>query len=158
MNMFRCRAMKVRAVVLALLALVALSHAAMASTVGVVNDASGSRLQVDGRDMMLHGVNWDYIPIGHNYMFDLWSQPDDVIIAALDNEFGLMRAMGVNAIRVYTGIPPRWVKFIYEKYGIWTMLNHPAGRYGFTIDGVWHPASHASGQRGKRSQRFSPVL
>ena len=26
------------------------------------------------------------------------------------------------------------------------------------VDGVWHPASHASGQRGKRSQRFSPVL
>ncbi len=108
--------------------------------VRVVNDASGSRLQVGGRDFFIHGMNWDYIPIGQNYAFDLWSQPDDVIVAALEREMGLMHAAGVNAIRIYTGMPPRWVKYIHERWGIWVMLNHPCGRYGFTVGGVWHPS------------------
>ena len=47
-----------------------------AATIRVVNDATGSRLQVDGRDFMMKGMNWDYIPIGQNYAFDLFSQPD----------------------------------------------------------------------------------
>ena len=34
-----------------------------------------------------------------------------------------------------SGIPPRWIKYIYEKYGIYTVLNHSVGRYGMTIDG-----------------------
>ncbi len=108
-------------------------------SVRVVSDAAGQRLQVGGKDFLVRGMNWDYIPIGQNYMFDLWSQPDDVIRSALDREMPMMRAMGVNAIRQYVGIPPRWVRYIYEHYGIWTMLNHPVGRYGFTLDGVWHP-------------------
>jgi hypothetical protein len=45
--------------------------------------------------------------------------------------------MGVNTIRVYTGIQPKWIKYIYENYGIYTMLNHSFGRYGLTIDGTW---------------------
>lgn len=114
------------------------------SIVRVVKDAAGARLQVDGHDYFVRGMNWDYIPIGQNYMFDLFSQPDDVIKSALDREMGLLHAMGVTAIRQYTGIPPRWVQFIYEKYGIWTMLNHPVGRYGFTIDGVWRPVTDYS--------------
>ncbi len=110
------------------------------AVVRVVNDSGGSRLQVDGRDFMIHGMNLDYIPIGDNYMFDLWSQPEPVITAALEREMSLMRAMHVNAIRVYTGIPPRWVKYIHDRYGISVMLNHPMGRYGFTVNGVWHPS------------------
>jgi hypothetical protein len=107
--------------------------------VRVVSDAAGRRLTVGGRDFMVYGMNWDYVPIGQNYAFDLWSQSDDVIKAALDREMPLLRAMGVNAIRQYVGIPPRWVRYIHERYGIWTMLNHPVGRYGFTIEGVWYP-------------------
>jgi hypothetical protein len=56
----------------------------------------------------------------------------------------LLQGMGVNAIRQYIGIPPRWVQYIYENYGIWTILNHPVGRYGLTIDGVWVPATDYS--------------
>jgi hypothetical protein len=110
-----------------------------AGKVQVVRDAGGSRLQVDGRDFFIRGMNWDYIPIGQNYAYDLWSQPDDMIVAALDREMGLMRSMGVNALRIYSGMPARWVRYIHERYGIWVMLNHPCGRYGFTLDGVWHP-------------------
>ena len=138
-----------RAIGLAALLLVLTSAAARAAdevaptavdTVQVVTDAGGSRLQVNGRDFMIHGMNWDYIPIGENYMFDLWSQPEPVIVAALEREMSLLRAMHANAIRLYTGIPPRWVKYIHDRYGIYVMLNHPMGRYGFTLNGVWHPS------------------
>jgi hypothetical protein len=108
--------------------------------VRVVNDDSGSRLQVGGRDFLVRGVNWDYIPIGQNYSFDLWAQPDEVIVSALEREMGLLSAMGANAIRVNAGIPARWVKHIHERYGIWSIVNHAVGRYGFTLDGVWRPS------------------
>jgi len=107
--------------------------------VRVVTDDRGTRLQVNGRDMLIRGMNWDYIPIGQNYAYDFWGQPDDMITAALDREMSLMAGMGVNAIRVYTGIPPRWVQYIHDRYGIYSIINHTVGRYGFTLDGVWLP-------------------
>jgi hypothetical protein len=111
--------------------------AAQVAPVRVVTDASGSRLQVDGRDFMVLGMNWDYFPIGTTYTYSLWNRPDDVIRDALDREMPLLRAMGVNAIRQYVGVPPRWVRYIYEQYGIYTVLNHALGRYGVTVDGVF---------------------
>lgn len=117
---------------------------AATANVRVVTDATGSRLQVDGRDFLVKGMNWDYTPIGTNYSYDLFSQPDPVIEAALEREMGLMKAMGVNAIRVYAGLPPRWVKYIHERWGIWTIINHTVGRYGFTLDGVWYPVTDYS--------------
>jgi hypothetical protein len=113
--------------------------AAQVANVRVVSDDSGSRLQVDGRDFMVLGMNWDYFPVGENYAYSLWTQPDDVIEAALAREMPLLRAMGVNAIRQYVGVPPRWVQYIYERYGIFTVLNHAVGRYGFNVGGVWYP-------------------
>jgi hypothetical protein len=110
---------------------------AQAPVIRVVTDQAGSRLQVDGRDFMVLGVNWDYFPIGTNYAYNFWSQPDDFIRAALDREMSLLTAMGVNTIRQYAGVPPRWVKYIYERYGIFTVLNHAMGRYGVTIGGAY---------------------
>jgi len=49
--------------------------------------------------------------------------------------------MGVNTIRVYTGMQPKWITYVYETYGIYTMLNHTFGRYGLTINGVWTPVT-----------------
>jgi hypothetical protein len=89
---------------------------------------------------MVFGVNWDYFPIGTNYNYSLWTQPEAVIEAALAREMPLMKAMGVNAIRVYAGIPARWVRHIYERYGIYSVVNHSVGRYGYNLDGVWIPA------------------
>lgn len=103
----------------------------------VVSDASGSRLQVDGDDFMVLGMNWDYFPIGTTYSYNFWGQPDDFIQAALDREMSLLKNMGVNAIRVYVGIQPKWVQYIYERYGIFTVLNHAMGRYGVTVNGVF---------------------
>lgn len=98
--------------------------------VEIVNDGRGSLLTVDGKPFFLNGMNWDYFPIGTTYSYSLWEQPDNVIRAALDNEMSLLRQMGVNVIRQYTTIPPRWIQYIYEQYGIYTMINHSFGRYG----------------------------
>lgn len=113
----------------------------------VVTDAGGSRLTVDGKDFPVFGMNWDYTPIGTNYSYGLWDQPDDVVEAALAREMPLLKDLGVNAIRQYVGVPPRWVAYIFEHYGIYTILNHPLGRYGFTLDGVWHPSVDYSDPR-----------
>lgn len=103
----------------------------------VLKNEEGIHLQVDNRSFMIKGMNWDYYPIGTNYTYSLWVQPEEVILAALDNEMSLLKNMGINTIRVYTGIPPKWITYIYENYGIYTLLNHSFGRYGLTIDGSW---------------------
>lgn len=108
-----------------------------AQRVRIVNDASGARLQVDGRDFLVQGMNWDYFPIGTNYAYNFWGQPDEFIKTALDREMALLKSMGVNAIRQYNGVPPKWVRYIYETYGIFTVLNHPLGRYGYTLNGTY---------------------
>ncbi|MEO1096476.1 MAG: glycoside hydrolase family 2 TIM barrel-domain containing protein [Bacteroidota bacterium] len=121
------------------LVLLLLAFTALAQTdrVSVMKDNSGMRLIVNGKDFMVNGMNWDYFPIGTNFSYSLWNQPDDIVQAALDAEMSLLKNMGVNTIRVYTGIQPKWITYIYENYGIYTMLNHSFGRYGLTIDGAW---------------------
>lgn len=110
----------------------------------------GFRLIVNDEPFMVNGMNWDYTPIGTNYNYSIWNQSDDFIMAALDSEMGLLKNMGVNSIRVYTGIPPRWIQYIYETYGIYTMLNHSFGRYGLTLDGTWVPKTDYSDPRVKK--------
>lgn len=104
----------------------------------VVCDSLGSRLTIDGKPFFLKGMNWDYYPIGTNYTYSLWEKPDDIIKAALKSEMTLLKTMGVNVIRQYNTIPPRWIQYIYETYGIYTMINHSFGRYGMTIHGTWY--------------------
>jgi len=110
---------------------------AQADKVIVENNDEGMFLSVNGEKLMINGMNWDYFPIGTNYSYSLWKQSDDVIKAALDSEMGLLQNMGVNVIRQYTGVQPKWIKYIYENYGIYTMLNHSFGRYGLNLKGAW---------------------
>ncbi|MEL6132036.1 MAG: glycoside hydrolase family 2 TIM barrel-domain containing protein, partial [Bacteroidota bacterium] len=117
--------------------LLAASLSAQTDQVKVVDAADGSRLMVNGQPMMINGMNWDYFPIGTNFNYSLWNESDAVVRAALDKEMSLLQNMGVNAVRMYTGVPPKWIAYIYEKYGIYTMLNHSFGRYGLTIEGSW---------------------
>jgi len=121
--------------------LVAFSGISQMHKVQVNQGADGTTLVINGEDFMVNGMNWDYFPIGTNYSFSLWNQTDDFIKAALDAEMGLLKNMGVNTIRTYTGIQPRWITYIYENYGIHTILNHSFGRYGLTIDGAWVPVT-----------------
>jgi hypothetical protein len=137
----RGRASAPRCALVILLALTAAATAAPANqTVRVVTDEGGQRLQVEGRDFMVFGMNWGYMPIGENYMYSLWNQPDEVIKDALAREMPLLQAMGVNSIRQYAGIPARWVQYIYEEYGIYTVLNPLVARYGYMLNGVWTPS------------------
>jgi hypothetical protein len=101
--------------------------------------ANSSAFIVDGQEFIINGMNWNYIPIGKNYEYSLWNQSEATIKAALKNEMTLLNDIGVNSIRQYTGVPAKWIKYIYEKYGIYTMLNHSFGRYGLTINETWTP-------------------
>ena len=105
---------------------------------------SGFKIKVNGNDFIINGMNWDYYPIGTNYSYSLWKQSDEVIKAALDTEMGLLKNMGVNTIRQYTGIQPKWITYIYQKYGIYTVINHSFGRYGLTLNGTWVPNTEYS--------------
>lgn len=116
---------------------IAVAVSGQAPKVEVTKKADGWRLKVKGEAFMVNGMNWDYFPIGTNYAYSLWNQPDDFIRKALDDEMSMLKNMGVNTIRVYTGIQPKWITYIYENYGIYTMLNHSFGRYGLTLDGAW---------------------
>ena len=107
------------------------------AVVTIDKDKSGLKLKVNGKDFMVNGMNWDYYPIGTNYTYSLWKQPENIIQQALDEEMTLLKNMGVNAIRVYTGIPKKWIEYIYANYGIYTMLNHTFGRYGLSLSGTW---------------------
>lgn len=117
--------------------------------VTIQNDESGSKLIVNGKPFMVNGMNWDYFPIGTNYSYSLWAQSDDIIKAALDRDMPLLKNMGVNAIRQHIDITPKWIQYIYEKYGIYTMLYDSFGRYGLTVDGAWVANTDYSDPRTK---------
>ncbi|MBZ0232178.1 MAG: hypothetical protein K8M05_07470 [Deltaproteobacteria bacterium] len=123
----------------ALAAAAAAASTAHATEARIVKDERGYKLQVDGQDLMVRGMNWGYQPIGTNYTYSLWAQPDAFIERALHRDMALLRAMGINMLRQGPDIPPRWVAWIHANYGIYTMINHTMGRYGATIGGVWHP-------------------
>ena len=96
-------------------------------------------LFVNGEKLFIKGMNWDYYPTGTNYTYSLWNQPEATITAALDYEMGLLKNMGVNVIRQYMGVPSKWITYIHEKFGIYTILNHTFGRYGLNVDNAWIP-------------------
>ncbi len=120
-----------------LISIITLPLLAQPNSVQVFKDNKGFKLQVDNTDFFVKGMNWDYFPLGTNYEYSLWNQPEHFIKKALHQDMQLLQKMGVNAIRQYTGIPAKWISYIYEEYHIFTMLNHPFGRYGISIDNQW---------------------
>lgn len=137
-------------ILLSLLILLSIPLSAQQEKVSLVNDRTGSKLLVNGKSFMVNGMNWDYFPIGTNYSYSLWTKPDDIIKAALDTDMSLLKNMGVNAIRQHIGVPPRWVKYIYEQYGIHTMIYSFFGRYGVALDGAWMANTDYSDPRVKK--------
>jgi len=116
------------------------SFCAQTNKIEVAKDVRGFKLVVDDKDFIVNGINWDYVPIGYNVLdAKFWEKSDDIIKAGLDGEMSLWQNMGVNAIRTYIGIPPKWITYIYQNFGIYTMINHQFGAYGLTLDGVWYP-------------------
>lgn len=119
--------------------------------------SNGFVLEVNNKPFFIKGMNWDYFPIGTNFQYSLWNQPTSYIKSALDFEMSLLKDIGVNAIRVYTGIPPVWIQYIHENYGIYTMVNHSFGRYGLTVNGQWVPHTDYSDEETK-AQLLNEVL
>jgi len=105
--------------------------------VKIIDGDDGIILSVGGKEFMINGMNWDYFPIGTNFSYSLWKQSDELIKTALDAEMSMLKNMGVNAIRQYTGVPAKWIEYIYRNYGIYTVLNHSFGRYGLTLGSQW---------------------
>lgn len=110
---------------------------AQAAQVSVQEQAGEFTLTVDGKAFMINGMNWDYFPVGTTYSYSIWAQPDSTIREALDQEMAWLKNMGVNTVRMYTGVPAKWITYICEQHGIYTMLNHSFGRYGLMIDSNW---------------------
>ena len=126
---------------------------AQADKVTAVNDSSGWKLQVNGEDYYIKGVVWSYTPRGQNFTYNLFGQSDDQIRKILDYDFGLMADMGVNTIRSFTTIPPRWVTYIYREHGIMSVINPLMGRYGYNVDGKWIPFTDYSDPRTREVLR-----
>ncbi|MBT8086207.1 MAG: hypothetical protein KJN72_13345 [Woeseia sp.] len=127
---------------LAVVLLLSLPYASQAQGVDKVTtykDENGWKLQVNGRDHFVKGVVWGYTPRGENYTYNLFGQSDDFIRKVLDYEFGLMKEAGVNTVRSFTMVPPRWVTYIYREHGIMSVINPLMGRYGYNVGGKWIP-------------------
>jgi hypothetical protein len=112
---------------------------AQADRVTTYKDENGWRLQVNGKDYYVKGVVWGYSPRGQNYTYNLWGESDDFIRKVLDYDFGLMKAAGINTVRTFGMIPPKWVTYIYKEHGIMTVINPLMGRYGYSVGGKWIP-------------------
>ena len=119
------------------LALFALGGQAVAAAdkVTTYKDDKGWKLKVNGEDFFVKGFVWDYKPVGTNYSYNLYGQSEEFIKNLIDHEFGLMAKAGVTATRSFVRVPPKWVTYIYETYGIMTVVNPLMGRYGTNIDG-----------------------
>ncbi|GFO67229.1 hypothetical protein GMLC_08080 [Geomonas limicola] len=111
--------------------------AAEQTTVRTYRDNAGWKLLVNGESYFVKGVVWGYTPIGKNYAYSLWTKSDDEIRKVLDYDCTLMKGAGINTIRTFSNIPPRWIEYLYRTHGIMTIVNHLAGRYGFEVDGTW---------------------
>lgn len=107
-------------------------------------DADGWRILVDNRPFEVKGVVWSYTPVGETYSYDLWSKSDEYITRMIDTDMALIKAMGANTIRCFSTIPPKWIEYIYAKYGIYTIVNDLLGRYGATVNGKWYPTTDYS--------------
>jgi beta-galactosidase len=106
------------------------------SWVKVANDPEeGWKMLVDGEEISIHGVVWTFTPIGDNYTYSLWSQPDEFIKKMMDRDGVLLQDMGVNVIRCFSTIPPEWITYLYQHYGIYTVVNDLFGRYGISVNG-----------------------
>jgi len=115
-----------------------------AQYIKVEKDDKGWRLLDGTTPVEVKGVVWSYTPVGESYSYDLWSHDDAYIKLMIDTDMPLLKAMGVNTIRCFSTIPPKWVEYIYSKYGIYTIINDLLGRYGVTVNGTWYPSTDYS--------------
>lgn len=134
--------MKKKLITLLLMAFVFVLGASAKIT--VQKDAGGWRLFDGSKPIEVKGVVWSYTPIGETFNYDLFSMDEAFIRKMIDTDMPLLKAMGVNVIRCFSTIPPKWVEYIYTKYGIYTVVNDLLGRYGVSVRGTWYPQTDYS--------------
>lgn len=71
--------------------LISTSIYSQSGRVVIDENRDGMKLLVNGEPFMVNGMNWDYFPIGTNFSYNLWNQPDDFIMKALDDEMSLLK-------------------------------------------------------------------
>lgn len=128
-----------KSIIAAIILLSCLSVSLYAQTISVRKDTKGWRLLDGNKEVEIKGVVWAYTPIGETFTYDLWSKGDEFIRRMIDTDMTLLKAMGVNAIRCFNEIPPKWIEYIYTKYGIYSIVNNLLGRYGVSVKGTWYP-------------------
>ena len=86
----------------------ATANVAGATEAHVVHDERGYKLQVDGKDLMVRGMNWGYTPIGSNYSYSLWAQSDEFVERVLRRDMELLRGMGFKDVLDLDGGISAW--------------------------------------------------
>lgn len=106
----------------------------------------GYQLIVNKKPYIIKGVVYSPVPIGKNYTYDFWSDPKKLYLY----DAKLMRAMGVNSIRVYQpGIDPKKTKKaireLYKKFRIRVAMGHWLG--------FWDNANYADNNFRERVKK-----
>lgn len=109
------------------------SALAAASPTQLAKNQNGWQMRVDGKPYYIKGFTWSHCPVGMKYDYDLFSEDEASIKAALKRDMSLIKQAGGNTIRGVVPMP--WMKFIHETYGLNFISNDYCGRYGLTIDG-----------------------
>jgi beta-galactosidase len=104
-------------------------------TVELRRAADGYSLFVNDAPFYVKGVLWDYTPVGQKYDYNRFAMSDDRVKRLVDEDAAIMTGMGVNTVRLIGDVPPKWITYLYQRYGIHTILNHFAGRYGVVVNG-----------------------
>ncbi|MEM8937852.1 MAG: SpvB/TcaC N-terminal domain-containing protein, partial [Bacteroidota bacterium] len=91
--------------------------------VQVQKSEDGFKLLVDGKDFLIKGMNWEYYPVGTNYTYSLWEQPEAFIKAVLEKEMTLLKDMGVNALRIYLDMPKKWITSAVQETDELSLVN-----------------------------------
>lgn len=95
--------------------------------------STGWQMKVDGEPYFVKGFTWSHTPVGMKYDYNLFAEEEPAIKAALERDLTLIRDAGGNTLRHV--VPPQWMKFIHESYGLHFVANDYCGRYGLNIDG-----------------------
>ena len=101
---------------IALAAFASLGLTSLFAKVEVKKDAKGWRMFDNGKEVEVKGITWSNTPVGKDYNYSLWKMDDEFIYATLETDMPMLKAMGVNVIRSFDDVPPKWVEYIYDKY------------------------------------------
>ena len=108
-------------------------------TVKILKDRDGGwEMTVDGKPFYVKGVVWAVNPPGTSHNFSLWNESDTTIRKVIDMDGELMQQAGINAIRVDSSIPKKWVEYMYTKYGIYSIIHDTLDRWGSSAKGRYH--------------------